>query len=63
MRLTLMVDLPGAGRPAARIEIAAHHWHRPNVTEAQQMSQLGHFRKFGLVAEVSGLPSEAEIVR
>jgi hypothetical protein len=25
--------------------------------------ELGHFRKFGLVTEMSGLPSEADIVR
>jgi hypothetical protein len=30
---------------AARIEIAAHHRRRPNVTEAQQMSQLGQSRR------------------
>jgi hypothetical protein len=41
-----MVDLRGQVVLAARIEIAAHHWHRPNVTEAQQMSQLGQSRRF-----------------
>jgi hypothetical protein len=40
-----MVDLPGAGRPGGEIEIAAHHWHRPNFTEAQQMSHLGQNQK------------------
>jgi hypothetical protein len=29
----------------------------------QPMSAAGHFRKFGLAAEGSGLPSEPEIVR
>jgi hypothetical protein len=30
---------------------------------SQRMSAQGYFRKFGIVAEMSGLPSEAEIVR
>ena len=51
-----MVDLRGQVVLAARIEIAAHHWHRPNVTEAQQMSQLGQSRRFGPPPMTSGLP-------
>jgi hypothetical protein len=57
-----MVDLRGQVVLAARIEIAAHHWHRPNVTEAQQMSQLGQSRRFGPPPMTSGLPPEADTV-